>query len=85
MPMMALKRERERARKIKPDIHCTRCCIRGLIGTWVWVLASQLELELIQTHMTQKPLLWVEVGAHAVRKRPFSDRNWRPYTRGNPA
>ena len=29
----------------------------------------ELELELIQTHMTQKPLLWVEVGAHAVRKR----------------
>jgi hypothetical protein len=27
------------------------------------------ELELIQPHMTQKPLLWVEVGAHAVRKR----------------
>jgi hypothetical protein len=27
------------------------------------------ELELIQAHMTQKPLLWVEVGAHAVRKR----------------
>jgi hypothetical protein len=24
----------------------------------------ELELELIQTHMTQKPLLWVEVGAH---------------------
>ena len=30
---------------------------------------AELELELIQTHMTQKPLLWVEVGAHAVRKR----------------
>jgi hypothetical protein len=29
----------------------------------------ELELELIQTQMTQKPLLWVEVGAHAVRKR----------------
>jgi hypothetical protein len=29
----------------------------------------ELELELIQTHMTQKPLLWVKVGAHAVRKR----------------
>jgi hypothetical protein len=27
------------------------------------------EVELIQNHMTQKPLLWVEVGAHAVRKR----------------
>jgi hypothetical protein len=30
---------------------------------------SELELELIQTQMTQKPLLWVEVGTHAVRKR----------------
>jgi hypothetical protein len=29
----------------------------------------ELELELIQTHMTQKPLLWVEVGVHAVRKK----------------
>ena len=29
----------------------------------------ELELELIQTHMTQKPLLWVEVGARAVRER----------------
>jgi hypothetical protein len=28
----------------------------------------ELELELVQTHMTQKPLLWIEVGAHAVRK-----------------
>jgi hypothetical protein len=27
-----------------------------------------LNLELIQTHMAQKPLLWVEVGAYAVRK-----------------
>jgi hypothetical protein len=32
-------------------------------------LNIELELELIQAHMTQKPLLWVEVGAHAVRKR----------------
>jgi hypothetical protein len=30
---------------------------------------AELELELIQTHMAQKPLLWVEVGAHAVRNR----------------
>ena len=28
-----------------------------------------LELELIQIHTTQKPLPWVEVGAHAMRKR----------------
>jgi hypothetical protein len=32
----------------------------------------ELELDLIQTHMTQKPLLWVEVGAHAVRERSES-------------
>jgi hypothetical protein len=31
-------------------------------GTW-------LELEVIQTHMTQKPLLWVEMGAHVVHKQ----------------
>jgi hypothetical protein len=29
----------------------------------------ELELELTQAHITQKPLLWKEVGAHAVRKR----------------
>jgi hypothetical protein len=28
-----------------------------------------VELERIQTHMTQMQLLWVEVGAHAVRER----------------
>ena len=27
----------------------------------------ELELELIQTHMTQKPMLWVKVGARALR------------------
>jgi hypothetical protein len=32
-------------------------------------LFIELELELIQTHMAQKPLLWVEVGAHAVRNK----------------
>ena len=32
-------------------------------------LLLELELELIQTHMAQKPLLWVEVGAHAVLNR----------------
>ena len=30
---------------------------------------GELELELIHTHMAQKPLLWVKVGVHAVRKR----------------
>jgi hypothetical protein len=29
----------------------------------------RIELELIQTYMTQKPLLWVDVGAHVVRNR----------------
>jgi hypothetical protein len=30
---------------------------------------APVELELIQAHTAQKPLLWVEVGALAVRKR----------------
>ena len=30
---------------------------------------TKLELELIQTHMAQQPLVWVEVGAHAVHNR----------------
>ena len=34
-------------------------------------LPLELELELIQTHMAQKPLLWVEVGAHAVRNNTY--------------
>ena len=29
----------------------------------------ELELGLIQARMTHKPLLWVEAGAHAVRKK----------------
>jgi len=38
---------------------------------------TEPELELIQTHITQKPLMWVEVGAHAVRKRPeFAGAVW---------
>jgi hypothetical protein len=44
------------------------------LSAWVCVpqkghLLHELELELIQTHMTQNPLLWVEVGAYAVRKK----------------
>ena len=47
-----------------------------------WV---ELELELIQTYMTQKLLVWVEVGAHAVRNmskccgmvRAGADVAWR--------
>ena len=31
------------------------------------VQCAELELELIQTHMTQKPMLRVEVGARALR------------------
>ena len=30
-------------------------------------LLFELELELIQAHMTQKPVLWVGVGARALR------------------
>ena len=30
-------------------------------------LCALFELELIQTHMTQKPVLWVGVGARALR------------------
>jgi hypothetical protein len=34
---------------------------------------KHLELKTIQAHITQKPLLWIEAGAHAVRKRLGSD------------
>jgi hypothetical protein len=42
-----------------------------LTNTWLFELSgaslvsSELELELIQTRMIQKPLLWVEVGKSA--------------------
>jgi hypothetical protein len=37
----------------------------------------ELELELIQTHMTQNSSLWVEVGALVVRKRSkFAEVVW---------
>ena len=40
------------------------------MGWWGQVRVSlALELELIQTHKAQRPLLWVEVGAHAVHNR----------------
>jgi hypothetical protein len=32
-----------------------------------------LELELIQARIPQKPLLWIEVGAHTVRKKSWRD------------
>jgi len=35
----------------------------------ICILELKLKLELIQTHMAQKPLLWVEAGAHVVRYR----------------
>jgi hypothetical protein len=35
-------------------------------------LELELELELIQTHMAQKPVLLVEVGARALRVRSVS-------------
>jgi hypothetical protein len=34
------------------------------------ITTTSPELEPIQTHVAQKSLLWEEVGAHAVRKRP---------------
>jgi hypothetical protein len=40
--------------------------VHYLIGSgYFWFY--ELELELIQTHTAQKPLMWVEVGALAVR------------------
>jgi hypothetical protein len=55
-----------------------------LAGLWLALLAPamwyrglcqpELELELIQTHMAQKPLLWIEVGAHAVRNTNQGDK-----------
>jgi hypothetical protein len=36
----------------------------------------ELDLGLIQTHMAQKRVLWLEVGAHAVRKKP--ERRFKP-------
>ena len=57
---------------------CPPACSRGATGAFLGhqvsriqstAATSELELELIQTHMTQKPLLWVEVGVHAVHKR----------------
>jgi hypothetical protein len=47
------------------------CTLPGLVETenrGLW-LELELELELIQARMTQKPMLWVEVGARAVRER----------------
>jgi hypothetical protein len=49
--------------------HFSRRRRGGILGLSHWHVRDELELELIQTHTTQKPLLWVEVGAHAVRKR----------------
>jgi hypothetical protein len=41
-----------------PSLHLRDRCTRLR-----WPQALELELELIQTHMTQKPMLRVEVGA----------------------
>ena len=43
-------------------------CRRAFFFTWAYFL-----LKLFFFHMAQKPLLWVEVGAHAVRKRSGSN------------
>ena len=39
------------------------CCGEGLVGK----IPTELELELIQTQMAQKPMLRAEVYAHAMR------------------
>jgi hypothetical protein len=36
----------------------------------------RIELELIQAHMAQKPLLWEEVGAHAGAQKVKSAMGW---------
>jgi len=47
-----------------------RACIRGSTRTQdPWCTEPELELELIQARMTQKPVLRVEVGARALRLR----------------
>ena len=40
-----------------------RALLRGPVGR----RSIELELELTQTHMTQKPVLWVEVGGVSIR------------------
>ena len=42
----------------------------------VVVLKVELELELIQTQMTQKPMLQVEVGARALRNQTGGGGGW---------
>ena len=37
------------------------------IASWTWDVTHELELELIQTQMTQKPMLRAEVYARALR------------------
>jgi hypothetical protein len=45
------------------------CFVGALYVAWVFFTWVYFLLELFFFfHMTQKPLLWVEVGAHAVRK-----------------
>jgi hypothetical protein len=36
------------------------------MGMTNWLLSLGLGLDLIQTYMAQKPLMWVEAGAHSV-------------------
>jgi hypothetical protein len=54
-----------------PEIRWNKLRISDIENLLIQFLSCELELELelIQTHMAQKPLLGVEVGAHAVRKR----------------
>ena len=38
---------------------------------------AELELELIQSHMAQKPMLRGEVGARALRVAPTKPKDWQ--------
>ena len=46
--------------------------IRRVDATVLFAMLDELELELIQTHMAQKQVLRVEVGARALRVRSVS-------------
>jgi len=62
--MMALQTALGGTRNIKKIKHRTQPPLAAQL------IAAISPLELEQTHTAQKPLLWVEVGAHAVLKRP---------------
>ena len=52
----------------KKKIHCDfPCFVASFISLFILVGLGELELELIQTQMTQKPMLRAEVYARALR------------------